>query len=77
MEILVLGPGCENCKKLYESTKKAVEDLKISANFKKVEEITEIMKYTMNTPALVVNGKLVHSGKPLPDVEKIKKLIGG
>lgn len=77
MEILVLGPGCENCKKLYEATKKALDDLKLSADLKKVEEITEIMKYTMNTPALVVNGKLVHSGKPLPDVEKIKKLIGG
>ena len=77
MEILLLGPGCENCKKIYDSKKKALDDLKLSADLKKVEEITEIMKYTMNTPALVVNGKLVHSGKPLPDVEKIKKLIGG
>lgn len=77
MEILVLGPGCENCKKLYESTKKALEELNVTAEIKKVEEITEIMKYTMNTPALVVNGKLVHSGKPIPTVEKIKALIGG
>lgn len=75
MEILVLGTGCENCKKLYEITKKAVLELDIQADIKKVEDITEIMKYTMNTPALVVNGKTVHSGKPLPDVDKVKKLI--
>ncbi|GAB4443794.1 MAG: thioredoxin family protein [bacterium] len=75
MEILVLGTGCENCKKLYETAKKAIEELGLTADIKKVEDIKEIMKFTMNTPALVVNGKLVHSGKPLPDVEKVKKLI--
>jgi len=76
MEILVLGPGCENCKKLYETTKKAVSELGIEADIKKIEDIPTIMKYTMNTPALVVDGKTVHSGKPLPDVEMVKKLIG-
>lgn len=75
MEILVLGTGCENCKKLYETTKKALVELGINTDVKKVEDIAEIMKYTMNTPALVVNGKLVHSGKPLPDVEKVKKTL--
>jgi hypothetical protein len=29
----------------------------------------------MSTPALVVNGKLKHSGKPLPSLEKVKELI--
>lgn len=77
MEILVLGTGCENCKKLYETTKKAINELGADADVKKVEDIAEIMKYTMNTPALVVNGKLVHSGKPLPDVEKVKKAVIG
>jgi len=77
MEILVLGTGCENCKKLFETTKKAISELGIDADVKKLEDIAEIMKYTMNTPALVVDGKLVHSGKPLPDVEKVKKAVIG
>lgn len=77
MEILVLGTGCENCKKLYETAKKAISELGLDADLKKVEDIAEIMKYTMNTPALVVDGKLVHSGKPLPDVEKVKKALIG
>ncbi|MEW6066967.1 MAG: thioredoxin family protein [Nitrospirota bacterium] len=47
----------------------------MDARIEKVLDIQEIMKYTMVTPALVVNGKLKHSGKPLPSIEKVKKLI--
>ncbi|MCX8083450.1 MAG: thioredoxin family protein [Calditerrivibrio sp.] len=75
MEILVLGTGCQNCRNLYEMTKKALEELNIEADLKKVEDIAEIMKYSMTTPALVVDGNVVHAGKPLPDLEKIKKII--
>jgi Thioredoxin domain len=41
----------------------------------KITDIREIMKYTMSTPGLVVNGKLKHSGKPLPVLDKVKELI--
>jgi hypothetical protein len=40
-----------------------------------VTDIKEIMKYTMSTPGLVINGKLKQSGKPLPSIEKVKELI--
>ncbi len=75
MEIKVLGPGCPNCQKMEELTGKAVEELGIDAKIEKVKDIVEIMKYTMSTPGLVVNGKLKHSGKPLPTLEKLKELI--
>jgi small redox-active disulfide protein 2 len=75
MEIKVLGPGCPNCHQMEELTKKAVKELGIDATVDKVTDIKEIMKYTMSTPALVVNGKLKHSGKPLPGLEKVKELI--
>jgi small redox-active disulfide protein 2 len=75
MEIKVLGPGCPNCQKMEELTKKAVEELGIEAKIEKVSDIQEIMKYTMSTPGLVVNGKLKHSGKPLPTLEKVKEMI--
>ena len=75
MEIKVLGPGCPNCQKMEELTRKAVEELGIEAKIEKVKDIVEIMKYTMSTPGLVVNGKLKHSGKPLPTLEKLKELI--
>jgi len=75
MEIKVLGPGCPNCHQMEELTKKAVKELGIDATVDKVTDIKEIMKYTMSTPALVINGKLKHSGKPLPGLEKVKELI--
>jgi len=75
MEIKVLGPGCANCHTMEELAKKAVNELGIEAKVEKISDIQEIMKYTMSTPGLVVNGKLKHSGKPLPNIEKVKTLI--
>ena len=75
MEIKVLGPGCPNCSMMEELAKKAVKELGIEAEIEKVTDIREIMKYTMSTPALVINGKLKHSGKPLPTLDKMKELM--
>jgi len=75
MDIKILGPGCMNCEKMAELVKKAIKELGIEASIEKVTDIQEIMKYTMSTPGLVLNGKLKHSGKPLPSLEKVKELI--
>ena len=75
MEIKVLGPGCPNCHMLEETVRKAVMELGIDAKIEKVTDMIQIMKYTMSTPGLVVNGKVKHRGKPLPNLEKVKSLI--
>ncbi len=75
MEIKILGPGCANCHTMEQLAKKAIEELGIEAKVEKISDIQEIMKYTMSTPGLVVNGKLKHSGRPLPSLEKVKQLI--
>jgi small redox-active disulfide protein 2 len=75
MEIKVLGPGCPNCSMMEELAKKAIKELGIEAKIEKVTDMIEIMKYTMSTPGLVVNGKVKHRGKPLPNLEKVKSLI--
>jgi len=75
MEIKILGPGCANCHTMEELAKKAISELGIEAMVEKVSDIQEIIRYTMSTPGLVVNGKLKHSGKPLPNIEKVKALI--
>jgi len=60
---------------MEQLAKTAVKELGIDAKVEKISDIQEIMKYTMSTPGLVVNGKLKHSGKPLPNIEKVKTLI--
>ena len=75
MEIKVLGPGCPNCSMMEDLVKKAVKELGIDAKIEKVTDMIEIMKYTMSTPGLVVNGKVKHRGKPLPNFEKVKSLL--
>jgi len=75
MDIKVLGPGCANCVRMEEMAKQAVKELGLEATVEKISDIREIMKYTMSTPGLVVNGKLKHSGKPVPSINKVKELI--
>jgi small redox-active disulfide protein 2 len=75
MEIKVLGPGCANCHQMEQLAIKALSELGIEAKVEKISAIQEIMKYTMSTPGLLVNGKLKHAGKPLPGIEKVKALI--
>jgi hypothetical protein len=75
MEIKVLGPGCPNCVELERRVKEALSGLKIEAAVTKVADWKEIGKYVMMTPGLVINGKVKHSGKPLPRPEQIKAWI--
>ena len=75
MDIKILGPGCANCHTMEELATRAARELGIDAKVEKITDIREIMKYTMSTPGLVVNGKLKHSGKPLPVLDKVKELI--
>lgn len=69
VKIKILGPGCANCKRLEAETRKVAESLGIEAEFEKVTDYSEIMKYPiLSTPGLVVNGKLVSAGRiPSPD----------
>ena len=72
--IKVLGSGCKACHQLYDNTVKAVEGMGIVVEY--VTDLKKIMEYgAMSMPALVVNDKLVSSGKTLKPAE-ILKLIG-
>ncbi len=76
MEIKVLGPGCANCHKMEELAKQAVKELGIQANIEKIADIGQIaMNGILTTPGLMVNGKIKHTGKPLPTLDKVKELI--
>jgi small redox-active disulfide protein 2 len=75
MEIKILGTGCANCKTLEKAVNIAVAELKIAAKVEKVEDIQQIMGYgIMRTPGLVINEKVVLSGK-LASVSELKEII--
>ena len=76
MEIKVLGPGCANCEKMTELAKTAVKELGINAKVEKITDIGQIVMHgILSTPGLIINGKVKHSGKPLPGLDKMKELI--
>jgi small redox-active disulfide protein 2 len=63
VHIEVLGPGCTRCQTLYESTKAAVDELGIDARVEKIDDVAVmVMRGVMESPALMVNGKLVLAG---------------
>ncbi|MBZ4642944.1 MAG: hypothetical protein PWQ25_2191 [Deferribacteres bacterium] len=76
MRIKVLGTGCRNCEILYNTTLAAVEQLGLEdASVEYVKEMSEITKYVMFTPGLVVDDVVVHEGKPLPNIEQVKEIL--
>ncbi len=64
LSIKVLGPGCDNCKKVESIARKAVSDLAIQAEVIKVTDRADILKYKiLSTPGLVINEKVVCAGR--------------
>lgn len=64
LNIKVLGPGCANCRKLEEVAREAVALAGVEAQVEKVTDTEAILSYdVLKTPGLVINGKLVSSGR--------------
>lgn len=69
--IKILGGGCANCKRLEQIARDVAQANGIEAEFEDVKDYAEIMKFgVMSTPALVVDGKVVVSGR-VPSSEEV------
>lgn len=71
LTIKVLGPGCANCKKVDEIAHRAVANFGLEAQFEKITDYGEMTKYQiLSTPGLVINEKLVCSGR-IPSLAEV------
>ncbi len=77
MHIKILGPGCRNCITLEKETRAAVDQLGIDATIEKVTAYPDIAAYgVMSTPGLVIDDKVVVSGR-VPKRCEIAALLTG
>jgi len=75
MKIEVLGTGCAKCISLEKVVKEAVAKSGKFAQIEKVDDIMKIMEYqVISTPGLVIDGKVVSTGKVL-SVDEVLALI--
>lgn len=64
LDIKVLGPGCANCVRLEGLVKEVVTENNLEAQIEKITDREKFADYgIMMTPGLVVNGKVLVSGK--------------
>ncbi len=64
LTVKILGSGCANCKKLEAVAREAASAARIEAEFVKVTDMKQIIAFDlMATPGLVINEKLVSSGR--------------
>ncbi|MDN4473441.1 thioredoxin family protein [Demequina zhanjiangensis] len=75
MNIKILGHGCQNCANLEKATREAASALGIDATYEKVTDDASIVGYgVMRTPGLVVDEKLVLSGR-VPTADQVQELL--
>ena len=77
MKIKILGTGCPNCIELEKRTREAIKELGRKSEIEKITDIAKILSYgVMSTPALVVDEKVIFSGR-VPSTKDIKKMLKG
>ncbi len=73
--ILVLGAGCPKCRALELAVGKALAELGLDEPVGHVTDFAEMAQYgVMSTPALVVDGKAVSTGRVLNQREALRIL---
>jgi small redox-active disulfide protein 2 len=75
LTVKILGPGCANCRKLETVAREAAAGAGVDAEFVKVTDMKEIMAYDLlSTPGLVINEKVVSSGR-IPTQAEIRQWL--
>lgn len=73
--IKVLGIGCTKCQQTYQMISETAKNLGVEIQLEKIEKAPDIVKFgVMTTPAVVLEGKVVHAGG-LPKLEQIESWL--
>lgn len=74
-KFIVLGSGCAKCEKTAEMLERIAKELNVQIEVSKETNIEVMMAYgVMSTPAVVIDGVLVHFGS-IPNRDKIESWI--
>ena len=78
MEVKVLGTGCcATCGNTVALIEQVAQSKGVSVAVEKLEDVKEIMRYVvMSSPAVVIDGKVVHAGG-VPSREKVAQWLDG
>jgi small redox-active disulfide protein 2 len=75
MKVEVLGSGCANCRNTMALIEQVAQTAGVDIDLRKVEDIQQIIGYgVMRTPAVVIDGKVVHAGG-IPRREAIEQWL--
>lgn len=75
MKIQVAGPGCPRCQETEKNVREACSQLNLDADISHVFDMKEFAKLgVLFTPAVIVDGKIVVSGK-LPTIDELKNIF--
>lgn len=75
MTIKVLGSGCANCKKLLDNVKMSVSNLNMDVEVLYLTSYKDIMEAgLLRTPGLLIDDKIISSGKVL-SIDEISNIL--
>lgn len=75
MDVKILGTGCASCQALEALTRRALDELGLDVEVDHVTDPGDIASWgVMSTPALVIDGDVVASGR-VPPPEAVTALL--
>jgi small redox-active disulfide protein 2 len=72
----ILGPGCPRCYETHRVVRHVVEQAGLQCVVQKNESIDRMVELgLLRTPAIALDGRVVHQGS-VPKSEEVRRLLG-
>lgn len=75
MDVTVLGKGCSRCESTIKRIEREAAELGVPVTITKITDEIEIIQHgVMTTPAVMIDGKVVHSGG-IPSIDAVQSWL--